>query len=110
MKLNNKIKGEPILITEDGKELFEGDLCVEVYNFEIYSSLKISNKGMIKGMIDYDSKYFSTIELAKKWIEENKPKWNDNDIIEFGSICANSWIEDIESYFNEWKREKLNDN
>ena len=49
-----EIKEEPILITEDGKELFEGD--------------------------EY---WFINKELAEKWIEENKPKWSNKDMIEF---------------------------
>jgi hypothetical protein len=74
-----EIKEEPILITEDGKELFEGDEYWFIdEEFIAYPNIVEDGCG---GKKDY--KYFSTKESAKKWIEENKPKWSNKDMIEF---------------------------
>jgi hypothetical protein len=80
---SHKSKKKPVLITEDGKELFECDeywyVDISFNHFNIgYSNLtNYINKKL------NNWKYFSTQESAKKWIDENKPKWSDKDTISF---------------------------
>ena len=74
-----EIKEEPILITEDGEKIFEEHLILfGVQHYHLFKG-RIGRKTNKKHHI----KWFSNKELAEKWIEENKPKWSDKDMIEF---------------------------
>lgn len=76
-KFWQEIIEQPILITEDGKELFEGDRCFLINNYEIFITTITNN------FKKEPTLYFSTHESAEKWIEENRPKWSDKDMIDF---------------------------
>lgn len=70
---------KPILITEDGVELFEGDVVYYVLisdRYIIYSNPVNKYDG---GNPNY--KYFSTKKAAEKYIEENKPRFSKKDIL-----------------------------
>ena len=103
-----EIKNETVLITEDGKELVVDDYCYRVDEFEIYPfALSVNFK------IDNNCKYFSIPELAEKWIKENKPKWNDNDMIKFVNYNDAMKLVSNKSVYNnlkDWEKEKLNYN
>jgi hypothetical protein len=74
-----EIKDEPILITEDGKELFEGDefWSVDKRDWKLRKE-RAANKAGDCYFWDFSSK-----ELAEKWLSENKPKWSNKDMIKF---------------------------
>lgn len=78
-----EITKQPILITEDGKELYEDDefWSVDKRDWKLRKEKAAEKAG---GQYFCD---FSTREAAEKWIEENKPKWSDKDLIEFGDHC-----------------------
>lgn len=100
-----KIK-KPILFTEDGKELFEGDefWYVNVNDYSITYCNYIKNTYCKTK----NHKDFSTKELAEKWIEENKPKWSDKSIIDFINFYKHEYDgHDLKYGFNEWKEKQL---
>lgn len=66
---------EPILISEDGIEMFNGDHYWYIENYEISEHIIYNNV-----TVEKDSNVFSTKEAAEKWIDENKPKFSESDI------------------------------
>lgn len=76
-------KSKPILTTEDGVDIFEGD---DSWHVDNYFGI---GKGYLKEnefnpLIKY--KHFSTEKAAKDWIKMNKPKYSMNDLI---NCCEN---------------------
>jgi hypothetical protein len=104
---------KPILVTEDGIEMFEDQKCFFV--IPDINNPSLAYKAYIhiigKNSVQNDEiKYFKNQENAEKWIEENKPKWNDSDVKEFNSYINENELWNDEMAFNEWKRKKINDN
>lgn len=103
-----EIKDEPILITEDGKELFEGDefWSVDKRDWKLRKEKAASKAG------DCYFWNFSSKELAEKWLEENKPKWSDVDMKAF----ARDWEDcndldgaiSVGQFFDQWKEKRDN--
>jgi len=98
---------EPILITEDGVEIFEGDtpfLWKVTDDFDIvYDHYEITEgyKFFIKG------RTFSTREAAKKWIDENKPIYSKKDMLSFGaSMSPILYPYQCEGCLEQWKKYK----
>jgi hypothetical protein len=94
-----KVKDKPILITEDGKEINEGD---QYFIGAIY----IPGKEIIP-------KYFSTKALRDKYIEENKPMYSKKDMLNFAEFHCNLQFYShhrwgIEKDFDVWKLKKGN--
>jgi hypothetical protein len=93
----------PLFTTEDGVEVFEGDRCWYV-NF-----LLILCGGNPIGMVGTKHnkfKWFSTKEAAEKYIEENKPKYSEKDMLDFADKYKNKIIfqhYQIEKFLNDWK-------
>lgn len=82
VNINNieKVK-EPLFITEDGYEIFEGNECWEVLeNYEIYKVKIKSIETFIAGLEKGNRKTFKCKENAEKWVEENKPKYSEKQI------------------------------
>ena len=81
----NKIQHykEPILITEDGYEMYEGD---KVYFVEIgeylHKGCEIVNSYKYNYILDKDFKFFKTKENAEKYIYENKPEFSRKQILD----------------------------
>lgn len=102
---------EPLFVTEDGVDVFKYDY------FYYVSKYGICYKGYARELsaTNKEFKYFSTPEAAKKYIEQNKPRFSVKDIEE-ALLSAkeekHSIIEDegfiILSKFNEKKfKQKL---
>lgn len=116
---------EPILITEDGAELFEGDYCCAVYTlpdivrtpytmhstpnnnmFKITKAYRDHPEVLIKGC-----KYFSTKEAAEKYIEENKPRFSKKDMLSFGaSMSSTLYPYQCKRHLEHWKKFKKENN
>ena len=102
---------EPLFVTEDGVNVFKYDY------FYYVSKYGICYKGYARELsaTNKEFKYFSTPEAAKKYIDQNKPKFSVKDIEEallFAKEEKHSVIEDegfiILSKFNEKKfKQKL---
>ena len=102
---------EPLFVTEDGVDVFKYDY------FYYVSKYGICYKGYARELsaTNKEFKYFSTPEAAKKYIDQNKPKFSVKDIEEallFAKEEKHSVIEDegfiILSKFNEKKfKQKL---
>lgn len=81
---------EPLFVTEDGVEIFEGDRYYHVSHLYTGWSDPLSPKGLINMKIDtyiaakngisYIAPSFSTKEAAEKWIDNNKPIYSKGDI------------------------------
>lgn len=81
---------EPLFVTEDGVELFEGDhiFPFKIKEFEIRPDFIISNNtdeinlsGMKKNVEQNKVIYFSSKAAAEKWIAENKPVFSKAHIL-----------------------------
>ena len=105
-----EIKDEPILITEDGKELFKGDeyYKVNTKNWELTIpsfNLRYNYKKEAHCI------YFSTFEKADEWFSENKPKWSDIDMKVFARDWEDYNYDDnynqltLGQYFEKWKED-----
>lgn len=93
---------EPILITEDGKEMFEGDsfYCV-MGDYDILSGAFVSR------YVAKEFKYFSTKEAAEKYIEDNKPMYSKKDMLSFGaSMSPTLYPYQCEGCLEQWKKFK----
>ena len=87
--LNNTIKPKrPLFTTEDGVDIYEGDVCYSVVAWCPFKHrfTKTSHPSMIASD---KKKYFSTEEKTWEWIKENKPKYSKKDIEQAidGSKC-----------------------
>lgn len=76
---------EPLFTTFDGVEIFEmNSLIYEVYKTNYPNSIRLQDYERDES-IDFSSdetyRYFSTLEAAKKWIDENKPIYSKNQIL-----------------------------
>ena len=97
----NKIQHykEPILTTEDGYEMFEGD---KVYFVEIgeylHKGCEIVNSYKYNYILDKDFKFFKTKENAEKYIYENKPEFSRKQILDaleyakYTEISQGLWV------------------
>jgi hypothetical protein len=96
-----KVK-EPLFVTEDGKEIFEGDRVFLIKRYKEPSFASIagistwhSTFGNNGKPIESDLAYYSE-EAAQKWIDENKPKYSKKDVVGIIRIFDN----DINDYYD----------
>lgn len=102
---------EPILITEDRVEIFEGDdywrLIAVLKNQRIFEYLEKVDE---KGEFPYrggGGLFFSTKEMAEKYIEENKPMYTKKDMLSFGaSMSSTLYPHQCEGCLEQWKKFK----
>lgn len=112
LKLEDAVKvKEPLLITEDGKDIFEGDT---VYVTNIQANF-LSNHSVTKDSIFKNSafKYFAKKENMDRYIEENKPMYSKKDMLNFAEFHCNLQFYShhrwgIEKDFDVWKLKKGN--
>lgn len=92
-----KVK-EPLFITEDGVEIFEGDkfyfIDVEYKTCLYYAYKNINFKKESKFPI------FSLIEKSEKWIEDNKPRFSKKQVLDAINSNARMKILGLELYVN----------
>lgn len=69
------IKKEPIFVTEDDVEIFEGDFV-----YYVLSNLNLRNYKPTRDDRDLNNHYFSTEEKAREYIELNEKRYSINDI------------------------------
>lgn len=73
---------QPLFITDDGKELYLGDTFYSTSTKYTGNELVVRPYTIDKFFNKYIYKNsFSTKEAAKKWIDENKPKYSKKDIL-----------------------------
>lgn len=88
---------EPLFITEDGVEIFENDIYYIVdWNFDISEEKASNSESSIKGC-----RYFSDFDLARKWIDENKPKYSKKDILNIIEEVFEHSIKELKIYVGE---------
>ena len=97
---------EPILITEDGVEIFEGDnyWCVNTaeHLWSFWQQTARSRTQLNRGV-----KAFSTKELGERYIEENKPIFSKKDMLSFGaSMSPTLYPYQCEGCLERWKEFK----
>jgi hypothetical protein len=88
---------KPILITEDGKEIYEGD------NYSLFSVLTKANwqegRRSIKHALEFSSewKHFHTKEAREEYIKWNKPMYSLRDVenATFGSVEVTEYLEKL---------------
>jgi len=88
-------KQEPLFVTEDGKEIFEGDSVYQVSpanNYEIWNYNRWLGYFSDAGKPGEGKLMFSTEEAAERWIDKNKPKYSKRDILGITSKCFKSSI------------------
>jgi hypothetical protein len=104
----------PILVTEDNVEIFEGDypwLINILNNYHIYQ-WGDGKKGfyITEGYINLNPenlKIFSTKEAAKEYIELNKPQFSKRDVLDFATYhFYHSNLYTLHFNFNTWKNKK----
>lgn len=97
-----------ILITEDGKEILEGDT---VYVTNIQANF-LSNHSVTKDSIFKNSafKYFAKKENMDRYIEENKPMYSRKEVRDFGGYILRNLkgVMPMKLLFELWLREKGN--
>lgn len=73
---------EPLFVTEDGREIFQGDECWQISVLDNFLNSKANKSTGRKEIIPIPSyfKYFSTKEAAEKYIEDNKPRFSKKQI------------------------------
>ena len=106
---------EHLLITEDGIKIFEGDiywrLIAVLKNQRIFEYLEKVDE---KGEFPYrggGGLFFSTRELAEKYIEENKPMYTKKDMLSFGaSMSSRLYPYQCEGCLEQWKKFKRENN
>ena len=81
---------EPLFVTEDNVEIFEGDnywfywtknpASMQYVNipYEVFNAKKLDRDSVYS----HSAKFFSTKEAAEKYIDENKPKYSKKEIKE----------------------------
>jgi len=74
---------KPLLITEDGVEIFEGDFYSFIYEDKVQTSIAMASAKYAK----IDGYYFSTIDAACKYLEENKPQYSKKDLLSFSGYA-----------------------
>ena len=77
--LNTVERVKKLFTTEDGMDIYEGDVCYSVVAWCPFKHrfTKTSHPSMIASD---KKKYFSTEEKTWEWIKENKPKYSKKDI------------------------------
>lgn len=100
---------EPILITEDGVEMFKGDKVYPVAvgvnpSFITYEVINQRWEVMRYFMNNKDFKYFSTQEAQRKFIEENKPVYSKKDMLDFGNYVFYSSKNQVEDILIAWSK------
>jgi len=99
-----KLIKKPILITEDGVEIFEGDECWACDKATLRDLGKVDWKNAHPFK---EGLYFSTREAAEKYIEENKPIYSKKDMLSFGaSMSPTLYPYQCEGCLKHWKRFK----
>jgi len=86
----NNIEQEkkPLLVTEDGKEIFEDDYFWHVDKYyEIGRGICTHAHTKLPNFKD-----FSTKEAAEKYIDENKPKYSKKDVLGIVSKCSSGTV------------------
>jgi hypothetical protein len=99
---------EVLFVTEDGVEIFKGD---KFYYISIRNPNPVCHSGYAQeeSAMNTNYKYFSTIEAAKKYIDENKPIYSkkqvreaiessfvrENYILDTPCCCADRFKEEI---------------
>lgn len=77
--IENAIKvKQPLFTTEDGVDIFEGDSYCFIEPYAFYPQASIAPD---KNDWKHDTVRFSTREKAQEWVEENKPLYSKNDIL-----------------------------
>lgn len=78
-----KHKKQPLFTTEDGVDIFEGDVCFSIIksNYQ-YSGVHcwVKREWFTKTSLCNDKLYFSNKEKAQEYVDLNKPKYSLNDI------------------------------
>jgi hypothetical protein len=82
----DKQNREPILTTEDGVEIFEGDR-VDYVTVQLYSNFTFTTKGF---MPKEHIRYFSTKEKAQEYIDNNKPVFSKQQVRDAINKTVNS--------------------
>ena len=85
---------DPILVTEDGVEIFQGDFV-----YYVLSNLSLRNYKPTRDDRDLNNHYFSTEEKAREYIKLNEKRYSINDL--FGMICPIKTIIDGGSFSGE---------
>lgn len=106
-----KLIKKPILITEDGVEIFKGDiywrLIAVIKKDRTFTFLEKSDE---KGAFPYrggGGKFFSTKEAAEKYLDENRPMYSKKDMLSFGaSMSSKLYPYQCEGCLEHWKRFK----
>ena len=103
---------EPILTTEDGVDLYEGDRVYFYINIITKSS--ILDTKLMSFPPSKDFKYFSTKEAAEDYVKLNKPVFSRKDLLDF--IKIHTWTEMhygekvVEISYNHWLKFIHNEN
>ena len=90
---------EKLFTTNDGVDIYEGDKCTAVRNYEIIDLNFTVNK--LHGKDEY-CKYFSTEQAASEYVFLNRPLLSFNDVINLSE-----WYSGLNT--NEFRRFKLSD-
>lgn len=105
---------EPILITEDGVEIFKGDIHWRLIAvIKENRTLTFLEKSDEKGAFPYrggGGKFFSTKEAAEKYLNENKPMYSKKEVIDFGGYILRNLkgVMPMKLLFELWLRENGN--
>lgn len=109
-----KVEDKSILITEDGVEIFKGDiywrLIAVIKEDRTFTFLEKSDE---KGAFPYrggGGKFFSTKEAAEKYLDENKPMYSKKEVRDFGGYILRNLkgVMPMKLLFELWLREKGN--
>jgi len=105
LKLFSKVK-EPLLVTEDGVELFQGDtFYISQRDNKGYSGRFLEFKAHIGNTIRPHGKIFANKEKAREWVEFNKKQYSLNEIEQaFNAVLS----VDVEIYKG-WRLELIKD-
>jgi len=100
---------EPMVTTEDGMKLFEGDLFYPLNMLDF--SYGNSNGHILDLLCDYNNaksvniRWFSSKQSRDKYIEENKTRYSKKDMLSIIEYSKNSFVTaDKESIFYLWNR------
>ena len=107
---------KPILTTEDGVDLYKGDVALRVLTKSSWpiEGITIYKEWWDRQPILTDWKYFSTKEAAEKYVYLHKPMFTRQDILSFVKI--NTWTEMqygekvVDISYNHWLKFIHNEN
>jgi hypothetical protein len=105
--LGSAQRRKPILTTEDGKEVYKGEVIYVVNKYDgLHSSKYGISTEVVIDRINHDHYwYFNTLSLAEKFVEENKPQFSKKDMIDFADYYQQGYT-GPEGYFPAYKLEK----